>query len=361
MQFDALLHNLKQAGPVVRRPHSWARVAAGVCGQVFANSARLRIVEFVINTECNSNCLMCYATRYNKPGRDKITPAGVKDIWRQAEKRGAFIAALEGGEAILHEQFYDFLSALDPFRNIVVLVSNSIAMDTARIMELKRRGLSMLHLSLNSPEPGENDRIRGYPGHFDKVMACVESAKACKLPVCFSSILQHDNRDGFVRIVELAERLGIGVSGALIVTMGRNAGMMNQRLVQEDREWLLQLLKRKGNVLRFDWNNNLSNRYECPAGYEKVAVSVYGEVMACVCNHLSFGNALEEPLSVILDRMREFRLFKERNPSCLASFDTEYLREYLDPIADSDSYPVSIFEHPTHPLPKPAGGVPCER
>lgn len=349
MQFKAIYHNLKHARLVFQHPRVLPRVANGVLVNFFGKGSRLRMVEFVINTECNSNCAMCYATRYNKPNKEKITPEGVSRIWNQAERLGAFMSALEGGEAILHPQFFDMLAALKPFSNIVVLVSSSITLNRDWIKELKRKGLSVLHLSLNSTDPKTNDAIRSFEGHFERVMANIEYAKEFNIPVYFSSILHHNNKEDFLKIIDLAEKLRIGVSGALLVTMGRYSNQRKLRLTLQDREWLLNVLKEKGHILRFDWNNNLSNRYECPAGYEKVAVSVYGEVMACVCNHISFGNALEEPFADIYRRMQNFSLFKERNPLCLASFDTKYLREYLDPIAESDFYPVSIFEHPKHP------------
>lgn len=349
MQLKAIYHNLKHAKIVLHRPRVLWRTIKGTLVNTIGKKSFLRIVEFVINTECNSNCVMCYATRYNKPGKKKITFADLGKIWDQAARLGAFISVIEGGEAILHPQFFDMLSALKPFSNIVVLVSNSIALNRDHIRELKRNGLSVLHLSLDSSDPRKNDLIRGVNGHFERVMSNVEYAKEFNIPVYFSSVLHHNNKEEYLKIIDLAEELKIGVSGALLVAMGRYSDQREQRLTLQDREWLLKVLKEKGHILRFDWNNNLSHRYECPAGYEKVAVSVYGEVMTCVCNHLSFGNALEEPFSDIYRRMQNFSLFKERNPLCIASFDTEYLRKYLDPIADNDFYPVSIFEHPKYP------------
>ncbi|MCL5090591.1 MAG: radical SAM protein [Patescibacteria group bacterium] len=292
---------------------------------------------------------MCYATHYNKPNKKKITPEQVKSIWEQAEKLGAYICAIEGGEAILHPKFWEILKILKPFSNIVILVSNGIEMNKKMVTKLKEKGLSILHLSLNSADPKLHDKIRGFKGNFKRTMDAVNYTKEVNLPIYFSSILTHSNKEEFLKILELAEKLKVGVSGALLVSMGRAIDQKKLRVNLKDREWLLKLLKQKKHLLNFDWTNNFSGRFQCPAGYEKISISVYGEVMACVCNHLSFGNALEEPLSVIYQRMRDFSLFKERNPLCLAAFETKYRQEYLDPIAKSKSYPVSIFDHPKHP------------
>ncbi|MCP4625196.1 MAG: radical SAM protein [bacterium] len=349
MQINAFLHNLKHSKLVFRRPLVIPRVVRGMLTNTFGNKSCLRMIDFIINTECNSKCIRCYATRYKQKGKEPISPESIRNIWTQANKLGAFLASLSGGEPTLHPKLFEILAALKPHSNIIVLVSNSVELGREGIKDLKKNGLAVLHLSLDSADPKTNDAIRGHQGHFDCVMANVEHAKEFGLPVYFSSVLTHNNKEEYLKLIELAEKLRIGISGALLVAMGRYADKRHERLTLQDREWFLKVLKEKAHIVRIDWNNNLSNRYECPAGYEKISVGVHGDVMPCVCNHLAFGNALEEPLKDIYARMQQFSLFKERNPLCLASFDTEYLREYLDPIAENPVYPVSIFNHPKHP------------
>ncbi|MCL5090593.1 MAG: radical SAM protein [Patescibacteria group bacterium] len=344
-----LFYNLKYFNLIIKRPKVILKLLKHLYSNLILKRPCLRVVELVINTECNSNCVMCYATRYNLPKRKKNSLEDIRKIWTQAEKLGAYICIVQGGEAILHPQFWEILEVLKPFSNIILLVSNGIALDEKVIKKLKEKGLSMLHLSLNSTDPKTHDKIRGYKGNFEKNMKVIANCKKFGLPVYFSSILQHDNKKEFLKIVELAKKIKIGISGALLVSMGKAADQKRNRVTLKDREWLLELLKKEKYLLNFDWVNNLSGRFSCPAGNEKIAVSVYGEIMSCVCNHLSFGNALKEPLEVIYSRMQNFSLFKERNPLCLASFNTKYRREYLDPIAESKFYPVSIFEHPKHP------------
>lgn len=349
MQIKALFHSIKHSFIVIKRPKVIPRILQGLFFSSVLGRDRLRIVEFVINHECNLHCPMCYAARYAISSENALTPSEYKDFWRQCVKLGAFIAVIEGGEPVLRKDLFEIIDALDPWNNIIVLVSNSIGLNRDNLIKLKKSGVSVLHLSLDSADPEINDMNRGYKGHFNKVMEVVREAKKIGFEVYFSSILKHSNKQDFVKILELAKKLKIGVSGALIVTMGRNAGNLQERLTEDDRLWLINLLKKYRRIVRFDWNNNLSNRYECPGGREKFSISLYGDIMTCVCNHLSFGNARKESIKQIWDRMRQFSLFKERNEKCLASFDTKYLREYLDPLADSEVLPVSIFKHPKRP------------
>lgn len=350
MQIKALMHILKHSGFLLKYPRAFIRACGELFRTIILKQTRLRVVEWVINSECNLKCIMCYATKYNDPGKKPLALGEIESVWKECEKQGAFISVLEGGEPTLREDIDEVVKAMHPERNIVVLVSNSTLLTEERIRHYKKIGISVLHLSLDGTNPELNDSIRRFKGHFNKVMQCVEWAKKAGLSVYFSSVLKHTNKKDYEDILKLARRLGIGVSGALLVAQGRYEKRLDERLTEEDRKWLMDyLLKEYSDVLRFDWNTNLSGRYECPAGREKISISLYGEVMACVCNHLSFGNVREESASVILKRMNNFSHFKERNANCLVGFDTEYRRKYMEPICDSSKLPVNIFEHPTSP------------
>ncbi len=350
MQWKALRHILEHSGFLLKKPRIFWRALSESFRVAVLRQRRLRIVEWIINSECDSKCVMCYAVKYANSKDTPLTPQQIGKAWEACEKQGAFIAAVEGGEPTLRKDFDEVVKALHPERNVVVIVSNSLGFTKEKIRHLKTLGVSMLHLSLNSAKREENDLIRGVQGHFDQVLRCVGWAKEAGLEVYFSSMLMHSNKEAFVEILDLAKKLKVGVSGAQIVTEGRYRNERSERLTEEDRLWIINdLLPDYADVLRFDWNTNFSGRYECPAGREKISISMYGEVMPCVCNHIGFGNVREESVASILRRMNEFPHFKEKNEKCLASFDTPYRSKYLDTIGDSPKLPISIFRHPRHP------------
>lgn len=349
MKLQGILHSLRHSVLVLKRPSVIPRIINGLYSAMVLDRPQLKIVEFVVNSECNSECVMCYATKYNKKSVNPLSSAEIGKVWRQSQELGAFIAAVEGGEPTMRRDIVDVLEALEPFKNIVVMVSNSLNLNKEWLFKLKQVGVSVLHLSLDSADPEKNDIIRGAKGHFKKVVEIVKEGRKMGFTIYFSTVFKHSNREDFLKVIELAKSLKIGVSGALVVTMGRYANYEEERLTEEDRLWLLSVLKKYPSIIRFDWNNNLSGRYECPAGREKLSVGMYGDVMACVCNHLAFGNVRKESVETIWRRMCEFSHFKERNERCLVSFDTPYRREYIDTIIDSPALPVSIFEHPKKP------------
>ncbi len=349
-QIRALLHTWKHSKILFSRPNALFRAVKNMVMSIVFRQNRMRVAEFVINHECDSRCVYCYATKYVDRNKSPMTPEEIGDIWRQCEEAGGIVSVVEGGEPTLHPQLDQIIAALNPWKNIVCIVSNCLTLNRARLQHFKNIGVSIMHFSLDGTSPEENDAVRGTPGHFNKVMKAVEICKEIGLPAYFSTVLTHNNWDRFERVIKLAESMDIGVSGALFVAEGRSKDLMDERLTDKDREKLLKFIEKYSHVLRFDWNTNFSGNYACPAGREKVSISLYGEVMACVCNHLSFGNLRKESLKAVLKRMGNFSYFKERNPQCLVGFRTPYRDKYFDTLEDSKFLPISIFNHPVNPV-----------
>jgi MoaA/NifB/PqqE/SkfB family radical SAM enzyme len=350
MELRAIRHTLKHSRFLLKHPRALIKALIGLFRTMILKQTRLRVIEWVINYECDSKCVFCYATKYNEDGKKPLTPAEIEKIWLDAEKEGAFLSIILGGEPTIRPDLDEVIKAMHPERNIIILVTNSLSLTRERVFELKKLGVAVFHLSLDGATAEVNDVNRGAPGHFDQVMRVVEWGKEAGIDVYFSSMLSHGNRNEFIKILEMARSMKIGVSGALVVTQGRYEETWDERLTEEDRKWIFDdLCKEYADVLRFDWNTNLTGAYECPAGREKVSVSLYGEIMSCVANHLGFGDLREEGLSTILRRTNEFTHFKDKNPKCLISFDTEYRRKYMDAAYNAESLPINIFDHPSSP------------
>ena len=350
MELRALRHTLHHSRFLFKHPRALVRAGIGLFRTMVLKQTRLRVVEWVINYECDSHCVFCYATKYNEDGKKPLSPAEIGKIWLDAEKEGAFLSIILGGEPTIRPDLDEIIKAMHPERNIIVLVTNSLSLTRDRVFEIKKLGVAVFHCSLDGADPELNDKNRGAPGHFNQVMKVVQWCKEAGIDVYFSSMLSHSNKKEFIKVLELARSLDIGVSGALVVTQGRYEETWDERLTEEDRTWIFgDLLKEYSDVLRFDWNTNLTGAYECPAGREKVSVSLYGEIMSCVANHLGFGSLRDESLSTILRRTNEFTHFQDKNPKCLISFDTEYRRKYMDAAYDAESLPLDIFKHPSSP------------
>jgi MoaA/NifB/PqqE/SkfB family radical SAM enzyme len=308
----------------------------------------LRTVEFALLAECNSRCVMCYASRLKKEGATYLSVDEYKNIWRQASRLGAFSAILSGGEPTLRKDLIDIISVLDPSRSIIALVTNALALNEPYLKDLKKAGVNVIHFSLDSTDARENDQIRGAPGHFRQVLAMIEAAKKLDFEIYLSTVIAHNGLEKMERMVAFAREKKIGIVFSLACIAGNWAD--NEEMLLTEREWQdVQSYMRAHPIVRSDWTINFSGRQECPGGREKINVSCYGDVMGCGMNYVSFGNVRNEPLETILKRMRKFPDFRRRSRNCLIGADREYIQKYIAPLSGL-SVPVQIDQHPTHPI-----------
>lgn len=63
---------------------------------------------------------------------------------------------------------------------------------------------------------------------------------------------------------------------------------------------------------------------------------------------MSFGSLREKPLAEIVERMRGFRHFEKRAPSCIMALDKRFIEDYVDFSADPVSTPYPVERNPCY-------------
>lgn len=329
--------------------HILPRIIRGYYKTLILNENSLRTLELTITPHCNVNCKMCYATRLVDKRRKILTPTEYSHLWRQAKKLGAFSIILSGGEPTIRKDLFDVINAVEPQKTTIGLVSNSLNLNHDFLKRLKESGVDVLHLSLNSDNPDENDAERDFPGHYSRVLEVIQNGKALGFEICLSTVVSHGKLERMERVVAFAKEIGVGVVFSLACPTGNWEGAREHLLTQ--KEWAaVDQFMNETPFVRSDWTINYSLKKECPGGREKICISPYGDVMGCGMNFISFGNIREEPLESIWKRSCDWPPFKNRPKNCLIAVDKEYLEEYLLPVANNEILPVSIMEHPVHPM-----------
>jgi len=338
-------NHLKVIKPV---PGQIRKIVSGYAETLILRRSVLRTVELALLTECNSGCVMCYASRMKKQGEKYLTVEEYKDIWKQASRLGAFSVILSGGEPTLRQDLFEVISVMDPENTLFALVTNSLNLSEKYLADLKKAGVRTIHLSLDSPDASVNDRIRGVEGHFEKVLRAIGCAKKLGFSVYISTVIMHKGLGKMEEMTSFAKKHGVGIVFSLACISGNWSEEKDVLLSGE--EWTkVQEFMRKNPFIRSDWTINFSMRQECPGGREKLNISPYGDVMGCGMNYVSFGNVREEPLEKIWKRMRNFPDFKRRSPDCLIGADRGYINKYIRPL--SGTVPVRIDKHPANPIP----------
>lgn len=348
MTSEGIRKALHQVNKIRYRPILLGKIANAYFQTLVLRKKVLRVCEFSITPACQSKCEFCYAAKFHREGEQPLTVEEIRSVWTQAKSLGAFSAVVFGGEPLLHPRFLDIMELLEPRKHIVTMTTNAIALTEDIVIELKRLGVFLINISLNSLDPALNDRLRGYPGHHEKVMEAIQLCKAHGVDVFIPVATSKPLFEETLKIVDFAKTNGAGVTINLMCAMGRAEGQ-HEELFDEEFWLKLRKLYDANPGLRSDFDVNLDLRIGCPAGFEKIHVAPHGDVTGCSMNPASFGNVRELPLSEILGKMRKFHHFAKRHPSCIVAVDKEYVADYMDPAARFDSLPYPIELNTNYP------------
>lgn len=327
------------------RPGLIARITQGYFRTQVLRQTRLRICEFSITPDCQSECIFCYASKFRKEGENLLSTEEIAATWDQAKKMGAFSAILLGGEPLLHPEFMDIIRILEPRKHIITFATNAIALTEDLVRELKDMGVFLIYLSFNSLNAEVNDELRGHKGHYDCVMNAIEICQRYGIDICFPVATSKPNLQDTYEIVRYAKQIHASVTVNLMCAMGRTEGELDTLFDEEFWQEFRQMVNSNPHM-RADYDVNLSLRIGCPAGYEKIHISPYGEVTGCSMQPNSFGSIREEPLEQIVQRMRRFHHFAKRAPHCLVAVDLDYIKDYMNFSVNYTSIPYPVEKNP---------------
>ncbi len=325
-----------------------ANIARGYGRALVLRKPTLRIIEFSITAACQSRCEYCYAAKLQRRGGRILDVDEIRQTWRQAKALGAFSSLLLGGEPTLHPRFMDIIEVLQPRDHIVTFVTNGISLTEAMIVELRRLGVFIVFVSLNSLDPETNDRMRGYEGHLEHAMRVIDLCRKHGLDVAIPVTTAKPWLDETLRLLDFARRHGLQANINLFAATGRGEGKKDDLFPPSFWTELRRIYDTNPD-LRGDWDTNLTLEVGCPAGYEKVHVAPYGDVTGCSIQPVSFGNVRTTPLAEIVARMRRFHHFAKRSPSCIVALDEEFIGDYVDPSMHHESTPYDVTTNACYP------------
>jgi len=292
----------------------------------------LRTVDLVFEYRCNYKCSHCYAADFED--REK-SPLSVSDIFETVDKccqEGAIHFNIIGGEPTLHKDLFKLIDRINKKAAISSLATNGSMIDEEFARKLKKNGLDVVLLSLDSLDEKEHDQIRG-KGSYKKAIRALESCFKAKLKVYISTVLTKQNiRDGSMEKLEhfCGEKemlLHTNLPALYGMWKGRDDLFFNE----QDKELVKKLYKGK-HVRACEMTSYFSTR--CRSGVEKLHITAYGDVMPCTFVPISFGNIKKEGLSEIRKRMLTYPFISEHNEMCIPSTNkgyNEFMKEKLAP------------------------------
>ncbi|HNW43441.1 MAG TPA: radical SAM protein [Elusimicrobiales bacterium] len=269
------------------------------------------LLSFAVTSECNAACGHCsFYKDEKKDGRPPVTLEQAVYLIRSAQELGVSVINFTGGEPLLRGDLPEIIKSVDKELSTTAMFTNGWYLKE-RCAELKAAGLDSLYVSVDSADPKTHDKLRGVEGLFARAAEGIGSALSAGFSVGISCCVSPESfRDGELdRVIELAKKLGVHeVIVYDAAPTGRYAGRED---LQGNTAWLEELIASVGKynedssypgVLVYAYTTS-HRSVGCSSGVNYFYLSPWGDVCPCDFNHMCFGNALQEPLYRIWDRM----------------------------------------------------------
>lgn len=331
----------------IKKRRALPRAVRGVFNRVILKKPHLRVAEIATTFICNSKCIMCSCTKFcdYEKEKNRMTVFEYKSLGKQLDELGCVSVNVTGGEPLIRKDIADVIVALNPKNKIINLITNGINLTRDKVKIYSLLGVDSIIVSLESTCAQENDKIRGYDGHFQVVMDAIKWAKDEKVKFGISLTLGDFNFQKIQELIQFAKDKSIFLCIAHGGSVGNWSDNSSIYLSEKNANEILSMIKQH-KQMKIDFSTNLNLRPGCPAMVEKIYITPYGDILPCTFIPISYGNLREESLASIWKRMIWFH---KKNASsktlCLRSYDRKFIENFLVPIKDRDQ-PVRIDKHP---------------
>lgn len=320
---------IKKASYVPLRPVLLARIMKNYFKILFLKKKVLRYINIWATWKCQCNCDYCSNSDTRQSLKDKrlMSSKDFEKVFDSARRLGAININLVGGEPLVSEELCDLIKLAKPKTTVLSITTNGILLkDHAK--QLYKAGLDRVNVSLDSPYSHIHDKIKHFPGAFEKAIAGIEAAKGLGLKVMIAMVLNHQNiNNGEVEeMVLLSRKLGVDLQILPVIAIGNFSGHDDMRLDKNDMKKFYQLASSWH--VRWDGRTNYF-KTGCPAGVEKLTIDIFGDVFPCSVIPIRAGNIFEQSLESIFYTASSSEMFKKWSSICRSAFDDEFIKKYM--------------------------------
>jgi MoaA/NifB/PqqE/SkfB family radical SAM enzyme len=305
-----------------------------------------------VTARCQADCEHCSAAKHKHREKEELTTEQWKSVIRQTEDLGVVNIVFTGGEPLLRHDIYELIGWVRKDEANAMMFTNGLLLTDENVGKLADAGLFSLNVSIDSPDPKAHDGLRRVPNCYDKAIAGLQRAKDAGLVVGISTYATPERlRNGQVtQMIELAHDVGaheitifdVVPTGKLLQ---RDASLL---LTDEDKDEITRI--------EMEWNAKrqlphiISQSFingpkgsGCFAGWFQFYMTAYGDMMPCDFTPLTIGNAKEESVETLWDRLVAHPAYKGHCNHCRMQ-DPEFRAKYIDHIPDEGPFPFPISE-----------------
>lgn len=339
--------HLKYIKLVYRKPLLVFRIVNNYFRIFILKKNILRKIDICLTARCPSDCDKCSSAKMYDPDKAELSAGEIKEAVKQCLELGAIQINLTGGEPLLRKDIFEIIKCLQPSKAFIGINTTGLTLNQETVARLKAAGVDMIKMSIDSPDAAEHDRCRNTQGYYRKVIENLEIIKkigGIRSHISTVTISENIRSGRILDILKIAEKFNATLALTVPAPAGRWSGNYSILIDSRDRKVLNELLKHP--LITEDIDAGYK-KVSCPAGVESLYITCYGDIIPCSVLQISFGNIRQERLRIIYGRMLRFRPLRESMPVCKAAESKDFIDKWLSPIAESDCFPVHIFNHPS--------------
>lgn len=303
-------------------------------------------VTIGVTDKCQCTCVHCSAISgtYATP---IMTLEEIQRVVRESVDLGVTDVTFTGGEPLLRRDLEEMVATVPHEKAVSLVFTNGLGLTPERARSLKEAGLWAIQISLDSADPEEHDKLRGWPGCFKAVQEGIKAARGVGLFVGLSTYATND----FIQRKRLTQMATIGESWGVheltvfdVIPTGRLLGHEEVLLTPQNRKALIQEaveLRRKYrarmHVITQSWTNSKSGFARfigCLAGHYQFHVTSRGEFRPCDFNPLSLGNIREESVPDLWKKLISHPAFGKHSHRCRMQ-DPSFRKKYLSSLENN--------------------------
>jgi len=283
----------------------------------------LPVLLLWVTDQCNLRCRMC-GDQWRidlQHVRPLLTVAEIGRIVEGARRLKTLVVSITGGEPLLHPQIIEILNLIAHAGISANLCTNGTLLTDDLVARLAGTSLKSISISLDSPNPGDHDRIRGREGAFQAAVSGIRRLRQAmpELTVNINCTVTRKNFRDLKEMITLAAELGCAkISFApvhtnlqhkekpkelfegMIFTPGELAELTRE--LEEAAKLAAAVGIRTSSRPFMRGIPRLyadpSPRQTCYAGYASCSISPWGDVAPCV-DMVSTLNVRDQPLDEI--------------------------------------------------------------
>lgn len=312
-------------------------------GLVRSIDSTLSKLQINLTERCNERCVHCYIPKESRVAGESLDLNLVLDTIQRFVSLGGKELVLSGGEVLMCRDLPAIIEYATKSGLEISLLSNLTILSEGLFHILVKSGVSV-QTSLYSSNPEVHDYITQRKGSCEKTISAIKKLREADVNVVISCTVMKDNKDDFLGVLELGDRLGAitQCSCALNMDLDFNCKNKETRLSEEEASIFFKQLYeyhrancnmtfslKKHNIALMKENNIIfALQAPCQDLYNSCSINGNGDVVPCASFGLAYGNIHTKPIdeiwSEVIPKHYISHLTKGDMGECATCEDYEY-------------------------------------